>query len=83
LSCIYFIDIWEPLSPVRLVLAVVVPYAMAQWGLRKHSLSNSGARAGNLDGHLVHLLCFMFLANIMMSWLIVLWNCPALVRTVY
>jgi len=43
----YLVEIWEPLSPLRIVLAVIVPYAIAQWGLRKRSLSNSGATAGN------------------------------------
>ena len=52
---ICFTDLWEPMSPLRLVLAIIVPYAMAQWGLRKHSLSNSGARAG------AWYLCFLCL----------------------
>jgi len=43
---VFAADTWEPLSPLRLVFAIALPYVMARWGLRKHSLSNSGARAG-------------------------------------
>jgi len=37
---------------------IIVPYAMVQWGLHKHSLSSSGARAGmnTLCAHLAHLM---------------------------
>jgi len=39
-------DVWEPVSPVRCVLAVIVPALMAHYGLRRKSLSKSGAQSG-------------------------------------
>lgn len=40
-------DSWEPLSPYRCVLAVILPTMIVRWGLRRNSLSRSGARAGS------------------------------------
>lgn len=41
-------DVWEPVSPVRCVLAVTVPALMAHYGLRRKSLNKSGAQSGKI-----------------------------------
>jgi len=37
---------WEPASPYRLIVAVILPLVISQWGYHRKNLSASGAAAG-------------------------------------
>jgi hypothetical protein len=45
-TVIILLVVWEPLSPLRCVLALVLPAAIVHRSLKKKTLSRSGARAG-------------------------------------
>lgn len=63
-------NVWEPVSPVRCVLAVTVPALMAHYGLRRKSLNKSGAQSGFLVGLIMTLSNYCFMASLLIFFLV-------------
>lgn len=62
-------NVWEPISPLRLLLAIFLPALIARNGLRKKSLSKSGAEAGFLVGLILTLSSYCFMASLLVFFL--------------
>ncbi|KAI0231759.1 Transmembrane protein 19 [Lamellibrachia satsuma] len=57
--------VWEPLSPIRCIIAVLVPIFIAKWGLKRKSLNSSGAATGLVVGFVISLSNYCFLAALL------------------
>ncbi|XP_022207567.1 transmembrane protein 19 [Nilaparvata lugens] len=58
----FFIEDYESISPARLLASILIPILVATYGLRKNSLSISGAILGFLVGFILTLSSYLFFA---------------------
>lgn len=55
----------DVIEPMRWLTAIIMPIAVARWGLSKRSLSLSGAASGMVVGFLLTLSSYVFLVNLL------------------
>lgn len=55
----------DVIEPMRWLTAIIMPIAVARWGLSRRSLSLSGAASGMVVGFLLTLSSYVFLVNLL------------------